>query len=784
MLRRVTIILVTALIVARPLVLGENPGMESDPFDTSNLMLTMMWLVAAAMWGLWRLWARQTVWYGGTVEACLFAVVLLTCGAAAFVAPYKHPARLIAWEWVALGLAFVLLRQLAVTPDERRCFFAVLLAGAVPLSAFALYQRGYEIPKMQARYEKDPELLREDYAKDHGGLVPDDAFLAVLRRRVEDSHAYGTFAHPNSFAGYLVLLVPGLVGTAMLCARHRHPQWQVGLAACFATLGVVAVGLTHSRGALLGLAAAGLGTAAVLWRGWLRRKWPYALGGAAALALVGLVVWKTELWTAGLGKSQGTAAVRLEYWRNTWSMIRQHAWLGVGPGQFGRYYPRYMHETDGETIKDPHNFALEIWATCGAFALLALLAALALFYRKVFRCVLSAPTVDGPGDVPPEPAAAEAPVRWEFYVGGMLGLLLAFGLRVADKSPDAIKIEAITSGVLSVFWFAAYGLFEQVKWSDRARALALAAGVSATLLNLLVSGGINFAAVALPLWCAVALALNSADLTPNAWVGRFKPLLYVPLPVLAGLAVAYLTNVFYPVVDCVTLMKSTTEKRQNLANQAGPPPFAGAARTIFGPAMTEPLEKALREEDPGYARLCLYLAEFYADIWRPSATARQRVNLDEPNALVQKALDKAARAQYLDPEGRDGYLVEYQLRRRFAWGWDMRDAPPTALGLGGRMAQAELMKTRPDYELLMDRRREQYRLAADAIRKVIDRDPFNANWHYQLAETLYLAGDDADADREAGIAARLHDNNAWPTRRLTNEHRAQIDRWLPPTSER
>src|SRR5262249_6984230 len=192
MLRRAAIILVTALIVVRPLVLGENPGLDSDPLDTSNLLLTMLWLVAAAVWGLWRLWARQGVWYGGAVEACLFGVILLTCAGAVFVAPYKHPARLIAWDWLALGLAVVLLRQLAVTKEEQRCFFAVLLAGVVPLSAFALYQRGYEIPKKQARYAKSLDLLREDYAKEHGGQVPDDAFLAALKQRIDDSHAYGT----------------------------------------------------------------------------------------------------------------------------------------------------------------------------------------------------------------------------------------------------------------------------------------------------------------------------------------------------------------------------------------------------------------------------------------------------------------------------------------------------------------------------------------------------------------------------------------------------------------
>src|SRR5262249_31003320 len=156
------------------------------------------------------------------------------------------------------------------------------------------------------------------------------------------------------------------------------------------------------------------------------------VGVAAVLVLAGVGVWQTNLWTAGLGKSQGTAAVRLEYWRNTWSMISQHPWFGVGPGQFRRFYTRYMHETDGETIKDPHTFALEIGAASGFFALRAWLAARAVFSRRVWRAVLAAPRVDGPGALPPPPPGPREPlpVRWEFYVGGMAGLLLAFVLRV------------------------------------------------------------------------------------------------------------------------------------------------------------------------------------------------------------------------------------------------------------------------------------------------------------------------------------------------------------------
>src|SRR4029077_8048320 len=78
----------------------------------------------------------------------------------------------------------------------------------------------------------------------------------------------------------------------------------------------------------------------------------------------------------------GTMQKRFDYWSATVRMIRDHPLLGVGPGHFGRFYQRYMKETAFQQIKDPHNFALEIWATCGIVALIALLAAFAALFWK------------------------------------------------------------------------------------------------------------------------------------------------------------------------------------------------------------------------------------------------------------------------------------------------------------------------------------------------------------------------------------------------------------------
>jgi O-Antigen ligase len=796
MLRRTLLILVTGLIVARPLILGEDINVQLDHLDTSTLLLTMLWFVAAVMWAVWRLWSRQGTWYGGILEAALFAVVLLTFTGAVFVAPYKHAARIMSWEWLAMAVGFVLVRQLAITKEEQHCFFAVLLAGIVPLSVYALYQRGVEIPHMQELYGNNLDKLRDAQERQTGQPLEDDTLLKEAQKRLQMTYVYGPYANPNSFASYLSLLIPGLIGAALLCARHKHPRWQVMFASSFATLGVVALGLTISRGAWLAMLLTGLGVVALLWRGWLRTHWYYALGTVVVLALLAVGAWQMKsLWTSGVGKTEETALVRFkEYWPATMRMIADHPWFGVGPGMFGRYYPRYMGPNAGETIKEPHNFALEIWATCGLFALIALLMVLVLFYWRALRALLSAPTVDGPGDISlPDPRTSNEvlPVRWEFYVGGMFGLLLAFVLRVSESSQDEILIEAVKAGVGSVFWFGSFALFEQILWSNRARLLALTAGITAALLNMLVSGGINFPSIAGLIWCAAALALNAADLTPNAWASRFKPLLYAPLPLLAGVAVLYLLLVYYPVTTSLSVEKRSLAKKDEWKQTAQKDlaknrPLAGSLQRFF-PARKEiidPIDKAMREEDPDNVRLPLVLADLEAEQWRESGSFRQLGSTETSKKWKDKAVEYARIAQRIDPEGLGGYTKEYELHQQFAWGWELPHKMPALFGLGARMAELNFLRRRgPSYEEALEERKKEYHLATDALKKVIEKDPFNPRWYYQLASCLYRAEEPDEARRYAEQAGNLSNRNTWSTRSLSKEQKEQLQRWLAAKDE-
>jgi hypothetical protein len=434
-------------------------------------------------------------------------------------------------------------------------------------------------------------------------------------------------------------------------------------------------------------------------------------------------------------------------------MIRDHPWLGVGPGNFGRHYPRYMSPVASEKVQDPHNFALEIWATSGIVALLALLVSLYQFFRRMV--VHKGSGIKDQGSVKNEGARMNdernsmhadlsfilPPSSLYWYVAGISGFALAFLLRAADASADEMVLDGVISLGRLFVWLAAFAVLYRVGASPRLQAVAISAGVAALLLNLLVSGGIAQPSLAQPLWAMVALGLNAralvstkTDLTarrgdketrkqgearPSGKRGLSPGLLVSlsPCLVLLVLVVTYFTKVFSPVTNCQAILREAREQTTLLE----------ASDTIRS------LEQA-RAADRGDAAPASELAFWYGQEWRL---------LPRHSELWEKGMAQARQAQQLDPDGKDGFLAECRL-------WELR---------------------------------AQYSRAATALAAVVARDPSEASLHYRLAEVLFRADEPVRALDEAQMAQRLDEQATSPERRLTDPQRQQVRTWIESRSK-
>jgi tetratricopeptide (TPR) repeat protein len=755
LLRRIVLGFVTALIVARPLVLGEDPGWLVPFSGIANPFLTVLWFLAAVGWALWRAWAPEARWDGHWLEIP-FAILVAITFVSAWTAHYQHPAFLIAWEWLIMLLAFGLVRRLARTALESRGLLAALLATGVSLGGYALYQYFVELPRDRVAFA-DPEVLRRRIREQLDvNLAADDPQLENWRKRISQDNAFATFTHPNSFAGFLALLLPSAVGLAIVSMRKALPPSLLPGRAreiiAWASVALLSAGLilTHSRGAIVATFVVALGALILaLARRRLGINWLVWGGAASAFAIVAvLLVAQTPLGSYGLDRAGHSLGLRTGYWAATWDIIKTYPVLGVGPGNFGRIYPQFMDPRAAEKIQDPHNLFLEVWACSGILAMLTLLVLLAgLFWnlRGVWRQALTADVLDsGDDDLKSEPS-----IPWEFYAGGLAGLVLAFLLRAAELDGWQIIAEALLSAGRALTWCLAFAAFASVRWAGPGRCLAIAGGVLAMLINFLVSGGFSHTSVTLPLWAMAALALRAAPFAGRLAPASARVARALPLAISSGLGLAYFLMVFMPVSSCATYLG---EARNHYGEMEGVPGWLNSIRPRLEKSpsreaqagalpylqdyILKPLAEAT-EADPGNSHPHLELTKWLGERWL----------LLPAEDVMQRALQQVQTAEKIDPDNRECFISEYRLR----------------LILAERDKQNQNLH---------------YAKATKALRSAVERDPTEARLHFILAEALFVAGDPVQGRVEAKAARTLDEESTDFTRQLDAGERLQLSKWL------
>ncbi|MBX3013405.1 MAG: O-antigen ligase family protein [Caldilineaceae bacterium] len=185
----------------------------------------------------------------------------------------------------------------------------------------------------------------------------------------------GPYFSPNHTALYLERTAWLGVGLAF----HQSNRWRRWLFLAVGLIGV-ALFLTASRGAwLLGMPAGALTCGWLLsryhraeggWYWWPLRRWHRVGLGLGTIAVLLMGVTFSYLSWERLTNS-ATITERLLIWQTTWQLWREHWLVGVGPGGFFWYYPRYLpwSATADPNLLHPHNLWLELLAGWGILGL-------------------------------------------------------------------------------------------------------------------------------------------------------------------------------------------------------------------------------------------------------------------------------------------------------------------------------------------------------------------------------------------------------------------------------
>jgi hypothetical protein len=776
MLRRVLLGWLTALIVARPLLPGEDPGLLLPTTGTAGLLLTLSWLFAAVGWAAWRAWSGQATWRVGWVEAGLLGVAVSGFLGADTVAWYTHPAWLVAWEWAVLLVIFILVRQLFRSEMEQRALLAAFLATAVCLSAQAVYQVSYPLAAARTIDPTLADLYRLN-----------DSFFELAVGDPVSSAGSATFARPGTFACYLVLVLPALViGWFLTGQSEKRSVWRLVFTASCCLAACLALGLTRWWPALIALLlvnAGFLGAGA----GHLSRR-SVVLGCLASLTTtvaLALVVVP--------GPFRRLLRDQLESAGASLAMIGDHFFLGVGPGNFGRHYPAYLLTASAPRLADPGNFLLEALATGGIVTLAPLLVALGAFFVRVWPewrvnwCY--SPPYSTPSEGREGAASDAGKPTWEIYIGGLVGLTLAFLLQASSLPPaEVVHLAAVSSG-RSLVWLGAFAVLLGVPWTQRWRVVAGSAGVLAALLCLVVTGGFFAPSLGQPLWVMAALTLLAVpEGRERSWsLGQAGML--VPVPLLGVAALLYLLVVYLPASISGSQLASARlayppwreaiEPRcrdaLDLAAEAAPPekpagrPSAALrkaavevalAQTFLEKNILKPLGEAVANA-PDDVRPRVELAFWHGKAWelharlgRVPGSATQVPRLGE---TMRKDMDLAMaqlqQAQPLDPRGSPAFWLAYQLRLRFT-------------GTPG-IKPEEIPRL--------------HTYAANHLRVLVGYDPTNPYLRYRLAEVLQQVDNPEMKEmwpQEAEHALSLDRHAGSSPRRLTVVERRRLETWL------
>lgn len=673
---------VVALFVATPLLPSEAAALEG-----SHATLGMLWCL---LLGCWSAAAVAQLVPPPRLDWTLIAALILIGlhSLSAVIVGNSgggRPALNTLWVWVNYGIGAFLLRQVVTSAVQSRAVVAVMVALALCLSTHACYQYFVSQPSFQRAYKANPEKFLKE-----GGYSTEKQ--SVERKHLEDrlfsSEPISTFSLTNSLAGFLApwLVIAAGIGLGELSKEgNRRALAAAAIAALFMAGCLL---LTKSRTAVL---AAGCGAGLLLLygrRGGFQVGWKIPAVAAGCLLLIGLaVVIAGGLDAEVLSEAPKALLYRLQYWRSTAAMIADHPLLGVGPGRFQAFFSRYKLPEASETVADPHNFLLEIWATAGTPALLALLAMLAAFAAELWR--RSAPKAEVIPNIGSAPAGSvsassqlpRSPIYEAtfVYAGAAVGFLLGIALALVGShivityhnGGVAVGLLLLGLSAAMIFLWAIAGWVQ----AGQLRPPLLVIGLIVLGVNLLAAGGASFPGVAQTAWILIPLGLTLNEPATHLAIPRWSSLVAAGLSAILA-AACYFTS-YAPVLNSSFPMsvaelipfQSTDQLAGHYVLAADQDPWSAAPWEHLAEVrlaawlrngyagdledFTRAAKEYARREVPS-SRAARNRARWYLQI---HARSRQAADLDEALAAAREAVSR--------------YPASAQLRAELAAAWKL-----------------------------------------------------------------------------------------------------------------
>lgn len=217
----------------------------------------------------------------------------------------------------------------------------------------------------------------------NGWLVPAEFWLRGDTHRVTSF-----FSYPNAIGLLVAPIVMLYLGYAWQWVKNSSQRWQIWLALYSAAVivgGGLVIWLAKSEGALVALA---VGVLVLLVFHSSRTRWVAFLLVALGVGCL-ILNYLPELLIQKLTLHDWSGLVRLNMWRETIAMLRDHWFWGAGLAGYQTVVAPYHSSKAIEIFLFPHNIILNFWSELGLLGLLAFTYLTARYFIVARRFLVS-----------------------------------------------------------------------------------------------------------------------------------------------------------------------------------------------------------------------------------------------------------------------------------------------------------------------------------------------------------------------------------------------------------
>ncbi len=565
-------------VIALRTTFTEGPATQSTTFAANlndslySLSISTVLILAFVMWIVWSFCSRSFIYRCTGIEIGLgiFCAGALVAGLAA---ADKRLAITDITVFLAPPLTAFLLVQILDSQSKIKLMLAVIAVLGV-ISAYQCAEQYFVSNQMTIeQYQKDPQSMLGPL-----GIEADPFKQFQFEHRLYSKGVRGFFTTRNSAGSFALMTLFAAIALFIDKLKNRRPDtsglWY--LLGCGLGVAVIlfSLGLTRSKGAAIGLFfAAAVFFMFLLFGNWLKAHKRAILAVCLLLAIAG--GWAVVSYGLSHGRlpGGGSMLVRWQYWHASAKMYADYPLTGVGPGNFGDFYPHYKPAAALESVADPHNFPLSILTQYGPLGLLGFLTMLVV---PLWRMIVATSAVGSVQINRLRPAFRTQAIIFMIAVSTVLLLIrpLLMPEMFAEKLDVIIYIMVTIYVAPAAVFIIAFVLFagpllktrdSKSEIRNRNTAVVVFCAVLGVAIHNLFDFAIFEPGVFTTFWALIACLIAIDSHTKSRPLLVLKPKLFVKILIIAAALVTswvYLSYVFVPVAASTFRIRQANMARQ------------------------------------------------------------------------------------------------------------------------------------------------------------------------------------------------------------------------------